>query len=202
MRANTTVFLLSLFFLSLSACGPDAGPMQAKKDTNQREGTSLSSSDSTACESYGILETAGCGSEDHGAMDDDDAAPSGASNGNSSVETSGNTQGTSNSTGTNQAVSDTVEFHIAAGTGTGPWNTMAQMLTLKVGKTLVIINDDTIPHRLHTPGSPCDHQPGDMAPGGKYVCKIGKTFDPGTNAPLYDHKNGQQAAPFWIKAVR
>ncbi len=47
-----------------------------------------------------------------------------------------------------------VEFDIPPGTGDGPWNSPAQAVTAHVGDVLRIVNDDTVPHRLHTDSGP------------------------------------------------
>jgi hypothetical protein len=52
-----------------------------------------------------------------------------------------------------------VEFHIKPGTGAKGYNTAATAVTVKVGQTLRLFNDDTVVHRLHTSGAPCPHQP-------------------------------------------
>jgi plastocyanin len=94
----------------------------------------------------------------------------------------------------------TTEFHIAAGTGSGAWNTKDTMLTLYVGDTLKVINDDSVRHTMHTNGAPCPHGSA-MAPnGGSYICSLTKTFDPSENGPLYAHESGP-SAPFWIQVM-
>jgi predicted CopG family antitoxin len=55
-----------------------------------------------------------------------------------------------------------VEFHIPAGTGTNPWNTRDQTVNASVGDTLRIVNDDSIPHRLHTNGLYSRTRPGTL----------------------------------------
>lgn len=98
--------------------------------------------------------------------------------------------------------SDVVEFRIKAGTGSGPWNTRETMVTVKVGQTLRIVNDDSTVHRLHTGGAPCPHQPGSgLKNGEEYLCKIERTLDVGNGRPAtYDHISGQNAS-FFLKAV-
>jgi hypothetical protein len=93
-----------------------------------------------------------------------------------------------------------VEFRIPRGIGPGAWNTRDQMVRAKVGDTLRLFNDDTVPHRLHTGGSPFPHPGDDIGPGqaGDFVLRT--PFDPDVNPPLYDHVHGP-GAPFWI-AVR
>jgi predicted CopG family antitoxin len=52
-----------------------------------------------------------------------------------------------------------VEFHIAAGTGHGPWNTSETRVIAKVGDTLRIWNDDTEPHQPQSDGGTPYSQP-------------------------------------------
>lgn len=93
-----------------------------------------------------------------------------------------------------------VTFRIKAGTGTGPWNTEAQIVQVKVGQTLRIVNDDSTPHRLHTNGAPCAHGQ-NFGPGASFDCKITRAFDSGTSpGGLYDHVAGPTAR-FYVKAV-
>ena len=91
-----------------------------------------------------------------------------------------------------------VEFHVPAGTGANAWNTREQMLTASGGDTLRILNDDNVPHRLHTSGIPFPHPAADVVPGGSQDYMLQAPFDPGANQPLYDHDFGTTAA-FWIK---
>ncbi len=92
-----------------------------------------------------------------------------------------------------------VEFHIAPGTGKGPWNTRETVLQVKVGDTVRIINDDSIPHTLHTFGRPCEHQPDESQPGEFYDCFIATTADPNVDL-LYDHVFGPSSR-FFLKAT-
>lgn len=83
-----------------------------------------------------------------------------------------------------------VTFRIPAGTGTKAWNTAATAVTVFVGQTLRIINDDSIKHRLHTGGAPCVHQNVDSAPnGGTYDCVVTKPISVATLG-AYDHNIG------------
>lgn len=209
MHASLHLVITSAtILLTLSACGSGPNPLPSNKVSNERGSSSLSS----GCTLQLVAENDGCGSTDHGPMGDDaQVATIKNSNG-----TTGPVQGTEPAknpvvggtaatpvptTAATPPASNIVEFHIAPGTGAAPWNSMAQMIVIPVGKTLRIINDDAVVHRMHTPGRPCPHQPANMAPGGKYDCVISEAFDPGTNAPLYDHNDGQAVAPFWVKAV-
>ncbi len=91
-----------------------------------------------------------------------------------------------------------VEFHILKGTAGGVWNTKETIVKVKIGDTLRLVNDDTVDHRMHTNGAPCDH--GDtFKPGTTYDCKIGKAFDATKSGPLYDHEYGSKAE-FWVLA--
>ena len=47
-----------------------------------------------------------------------------------------------------------IVFHIPGGTGNQPWTTLEHAIVATVGDTLRIVNDDTVPHRLHTSGIP------------------------------------------------
>jgi hypothetical protein len=93
-----------------------------------------------------------------------------------------------------------VEFHIKAGTGKGAWNTQAEMLVVKVGQVVHVVNDDTVTHRLHTNGAPCPHG-SNFAAGATFDCVASKAFDPaGPSGPVYDHIAGT-SAQFWLKVV-
>ncbi len=92
-----------------------------------------------------------------------------------------------------------VTFRIASGTGRGAWNTEANPVRVTVGQTLRIYNDDSIVHRLHTNGAPCNHQPNDTPPGGFFDCVVSRTIVP-SNAGTYDHNIGT-GARFYINAV-
>jgi len=95
---------------------------------------------------------------------------------------------------------DIVEFHIAKGTGSGPWNTRATMVTVKVGQVLRVINDDDVEHLLHTFGRPCEHQGPASQPGEFYDCEITTTADPDVDL-MYDHNFGAKSR-FYVRAVR
>jgi hypothetical protein len=88
------------------------------------------------------------------------------------------------------------EFRIRAGTGRNSWNTQATTVVVRVGTTLTIINEDSVPHRLHTNGAPCAHG-NDIPPGGRGVCRITAPYN---GPPLYNHNVGPSAA-FHIRAV-
>lgn len=76
-----------------------------------------------------------------------------------------------------------VVFHIKNGTGRGPWNSAATIVTAKVGKTFTIVNDDTVVHQWHTNGSPCPHG-SPIAPGASESCQPREPYSEGG---LYDH---------------
>jgi hypothetical protein len=86
-----------------------------------------------------------------------------------------------------------VEFHIKAGTGEGPWNTLANPIKVKVGQTLRFINDDNVYHWQHTTNSsPCPHGEADFGPGKTYDCVISKKHN-ASLADSYDHAYGNKA---------
>ena len=88
-----------------------------------------------------------------------------------------------------------VLFHIVAGTGTQPWNTKENPVVATVGDTLRIVNDDSVPHRLHTNGNPFPHPSSDIPPGQTADFVLQTPFD--SSQPLYDHNAGPNAQ-FWI----
>jgi hypothetical protein len=88
-------------------------------------------------------------------------------------------------------------FRIPPGTGHGPWNTAAHGVTAHVGDVLRIVNDDTVPHRLHTDGAPFPHPAVDIPPSQSADYVLQATFQPGDGHVLYDHNSGQ-AASFWL----
>lgn len=93
-----------------------------------------------------------------------------------------------------------VEFHIKKGTGRGPWNTRATMVNVKIGQTLRIINDDDIPHTLHTFNDrPCAHQGPESKTGEFYDCVIATTANPDTDL-MYDHFFGVTSR-FYVRAT-
>jgi hypothetical protein len=92
-----------------------------------------------------------------------------------------------------------VEFRIKAGTGSGGWNTQAEMINAKVGQTIRVFNDDTIVHRLHTSNNaPCAHGV-NIPVGGSRDCVVGRAFDSTNSNAVYDHIVGP-SAKIWIKA--
>ncbi|MDA9951699.1 hypothetical protein N9D31_03885 [Oligoflexaceae bacterium] len=91
------------------------------------------------------------------------------------------------------------DFVIAEGTGSNPWNERQDLLQLYVGDTLTIRNEDSVPHRLHTGGIPCEHG-SDMQPGESYVCELSSAYDAAADGVLYDHHHGE-TAEFWIRVT-
>lgn len=85
-----------------------------------------------------------------------------------------------------------VTFRIPLGTNNKPWNTAATSVVVKIGQTVRIINDDVVPHRLHTGGAPCAHQGSDSPPGGFYDCVISRTVNSAAGS-TYDHNFGTSA---------
>lgn len=93
---------------------------------------------------------------------------------------------------------DRVIFRIRAGTGTNPWNTAASPVVIFKGQTLRLFNDDTVPHRLVTSGSPCASMTSDIAPGGYADCLITTTH----SANATDLRDGGGvAAAFFVYAL-
>ena len=95
-----------------------------------------------------------------------------------------------------------VVFRIPSGTGTAPWNSSNSPVTVYVGQTLRVCNDDATAHQLHTDGTPCAHQPNTMARGAFYDCAIananGVNATTGVFNNLYDHVVGTNAA-FYVR---
>ena len=92
-----------------------------------------------------------------------------------------------------------VEFHIAAGTGSGPWNASETRVIAKVGDTLRIWNDDTAPHQPQSDGGTPYSQPqSSIAPGSSADFSLHSPFQPGPGHQLYDHLNGPGAV-FWLE---
>lgn len=90
-----------------------------------------------------------------------------------------------------------VEFRIAAGTNGNAWNTQATMVIARVGETLRLVNDDAVPHRLHTNGIPFPHPNNDIMPGQSADYVLASPFQSGVNGSVYDHDSGSDAL-FWI----
>jgi hypothetical protein len=95
---------------------------------------------------------------------------------------------------------ETIVFRIPALTGPRAWNIRERMLVARKGDTLQIINDDTVPHQLHTSGGPFPHSGTAIRPGLGEEFLLETTYDPVQQGPLYDHLYGQQAE-FWLRVV-
>jgi hypothetical protein len=95
---------------------------------------------------------------------------------------------------------ETLVFRIAAGTGSGAWNSRETMLVGRKGDTLRITNDDTVDHQLHTSGAPFPHPSMYTPPSQSSDFVLQTTYDPVQQGPLYDHMQGQQAQ-FWLRVV-
>jgi hypothetical protein len=92
----------------------------------------------------------------------------------------------------------TVNFAIAAGTNSSPWNTTATMVETFVGQTLKITNNDTVVHQYHTNGKPCGHGAAMKASGGTTNCVVSKAYNYATDGTLYDHNLGTKAAFYMV----
>ena len=98
-----------------------------------------------------------------------------------------------------------VTFRIPMGTGNGAWNMKNAPISLSVGDTLRIFNDDNVRHVLHTNNnSPCAHQDANTGmPGSSYDCVIAPGYSSvpadQTTSPTYDHVGGGGA--LWIQTV-
>jgi hypothetical protein len=91
-------------------------------------------------------------------------------------------------------------FHIRPGTGASAWNTPDETVVVSVGDTLRIVNDDVVPHRLHTSGVPFPHAAQDILPGQSqdHVARV--PFNPGPGELLHDHAAGP-SAPFHLRVL-
>jgi hypothetical protein len=78
-----------------------------------------------------------------------------------------------------------VNFTIPAGTGNQPWNTVDNPIRAKVGQRIVIANADSVPHRMHTDGSPCPHG-ANILPNQVGYCTVNSVF----SGNAYDHNTG------------
>lgn len=86
-----------------------------------------------------------------------------------------------------------VEFRIAPGTGDRSWNSLEEPIRVRVGQVLRFINEDSIPHRLHTTnGAPCPHGKREFAPGESYDCVVEQPHDAAAG-DMYDHNAGPEA---------
>ncbi len=92
-----------------------------------------------------------------------------------------------------------VDFHIANGTVDKAWNTAQTAIHAKVGDTIHITNDDSVAHRLHSYGAPCDHGP-DMAPSTAWDCVATGAYSSAAEGALYDHNYGE-TAEVWFEVT-
>jgi hypothetical protein len=80
-----------------------------------------------------------------------------------------------------------VTFVIKLGTGKGDWNTPESKITLKVGRDFTIVNNDIIPHQIHTNGNapfPHPNPAGVLPNGGTATIRV---LNPYSGGPTYDH---------------
>jgi len=108
--------------------------------------------------------------------------------------------GTSSTPTPTPVTPQTITFTIPLGTNGSDWNTQGSMITLNIGDTLHIVNNDSVPHVLHTgPGAPCPHQP--PLSSMPYDCTVTSSWDPTVSGPFYDHYWGDSpsGAKFWVK---
>jgi hypothetical protein len=75
------------------------------------------------------------------------------------------------------------------------------MVEARVGDTLRIVNDDSVPHRLHTTGRPFPHPANDIFPGQSVDLLLTGTYDLDTDGPLVDHAQSPLSSLFWIHVV-
>ena len=90
----------------------------------------------------------------------------------------------------------TVVFHIPDGTGQRAWNDGSGRVIASVGDTLRLVNDDSVPHRLHTDGRPFPHPQADIFPGATADFVLQTPYDPSIDGPLTDHDQGPQSIFF------
>ncbi|HEX7071378.1 MAG TPA: hypothetical protein VF190_11255 [Rhodothermales bacterium] len=90
-----------------------------------------------------------------------------------------------------------LEFRIRSGIGAQPWNEESSPVIGRVGDTLRLINDDFLPHKLHTRGTPFPHASIDILPQHSFDHLLLAPHDPVIDGPLFDHNSGQ-SAQFWI----
>ncbi len=87
-----------------------------------------------------------------------------------------------------------IVFTIPPGTGTdGQFNTSDNPVVGQVGDVLRLVNGDSIPHRLHTDGSPFGHPAADLGPGQAEEYLLLSEF----SGSLYCHDHSVDQK-FWI----
>lgn len=93
---------------------------------------------------------------------------------------------------------DRIEFHVKDGTDGNDWNTAEDPVLIKNGQRLIIFNDDTRTHQLHTFGRPCAHG-GPIEPGkSSDYCLIYADSALGAYT-LYDHRT---LARFYVTVIQ
>ncbi len=97
------------------------------------------------------------------------------------------------------ASAHTLDFHIEKGTVEKPWNSVTTPIRARVGDTIRFFNDDSVVHRLHTYGAPCEHGP-DFDPGSTFDCIVTSGYSSSTDGPLYDHNYGE-SAEVWFEVT-
>jgi len=90
------------------------------------------------------------------------------------------------------SVNTDVAFAIPLGTGSKPWNAIGTPIRAKVGQKIVMTNNDTVTHRMHTGGKPCPYG-ANILPGQSVVCLVNSAFI-GSN---YDHNLGGAAKVYF-----
>ena len=97
----------------------------------------------------------------------------------------GSSGGSSNTTSTASTDgSGGATFHIQPGTGSGPWNSAANPITMRVGEKLTVYNDDSVDHWIHTNGAPFFHPFQGIPPGESRTYTANSAYNSG---PLHDH---------------
>ena len=93
----------------------------------------------------------------------------------------------------------TVEFTIAQGTGTGAWNTPETAVVVYVGQVLRLTNFDDRDHHMHAANDAAVDHGGNLRPGQSEDHVVVSAMPVGTEARLWDHNDGRDAA-FWVEA--
>lgn len=92
----------------------------------------------------------------------------------------------------------TVEFHIKAATQSGDWNNKEDIVNVKVGDTLKIVNHDSISHALHTEDdAPFKHTKA-IKPNKSLNITVLAPYSAEKSGPLHDHES---EANFWINST-
>ncbi len=99
-----------------------------------------------------------------------------------------------------------VEFVIKEGTSNGPWNSLAKMITIRVGDTFVVTSEDSTRdnHCMHTSGNaPTEHCPigAPLSKGESHSFEVLNEHDSSMNPEkVYDHFV-DSSATFFVKSV-